>query len=70
MLNEIKETMDKELKKIRKQCMNKIKTLIKREKLCKGTKQILELKSIVNEIKNSLQELNGRSEQVEKDQLT
>lgn len=30
MLNEIKKTMDKELKEIRKQCMNKIRTSIKR----------------------------------------
>lgn len=30
MLNEIKETMDKELKEIRKQCMNKIRTSIKK----------------------------------------
>lgn len=63
VFKEIKETMCKELKETIRTVAHKIEN-INKDKFLKGTKQILEVESIVTETKNAQQGLNSRTQQV------
>lgn len=66
MLQELKETIDKELKEIRKAMSHQIENINKEIEIAKSEQiEILEWKNTITETKNSLEEFSSRCEKSE-----